>query len=146
MGLISFADHIQVGLIRFRADSSFVPSQWETSLQSNAISNWLGANLKSALRFMFTWVLLGYEKLILFYSLTMVNSWQLSMTYQSEISMGLLVGFKFGETDCIYLLWSGYVVWHHRNWLTLDQAMACCLSAPTPYLNHYWFIINEVCW
>ena len=32
-----------------RADSRFVPSQWETSLQSNAVSQWLGANLKSAL-------------------------------------------------------------------------------------------------
>ena len=27
----------------------FAPSQWETSLQSNAISHWLGANLQSAL-------------------------------------------------------------------------------------------------
>ena len=26
-----------------RADSSFAPSQWETSLQSDAISHWLGA-------------------------------------------------------------------------------------------------------
>ena len=33
-----------------RADSRFVPSQWETSLQSNTISHWLGANLESAMR------------------------------------------------------------------------------------------------
>ena len=32
-----------------RADSRLVPSQWETSLQSNAISHWMGANLESAL-------------------------------------------------------------------------------------------------
>ena len=32
-----------------KADSRFAPSQWETSLQSNAVSNWLGANLESAL-------------------------------------------------------------------------------------------------
>ena len=36
-------DHI------FRADSRLVPSQWVTSLQSNAISHWLGTNLESAL-------------------------------------------------------------------------------------------------
>ena len=35
--------------VAHRADSRFVPSQWEMSLQSNAISHWLGANLKSAL-------------------------------------------------------------------------------------------------
>ena len=32
-----------------RADYRLAPSQWETSLQSNAISHWLGANLESAL-------------------------------------------------------------------------------------------------
>ena len=32
-----------------RADSRFAPSNWETSLQSNAVSHWLGANLESAL-------------------------------------------------------------------------------------------------
>ena len=32
-----------------RADSRFAPSQWETLLQSNGISYWLGANLESAL-------------------------------------------------------------------------------------------------
>ena len=32
-----------------RADSRFAPSQWETSLQSNAVSHWLGANQESAL-------------------------------------------------------------------------------------------------
>ena len=35
----------------FRADSRLPPSQWETSLQSNAVSHWLGANLESALLF-----------------------------------------------------------------------------------------------
>ena len=32
-----------------RADSTFAPIQWETSLQSNAITHWLGAILESAL-------------------------------------------------------------------------------------------------
>ena len=32
-----------------RADSRLAPSQWETSIQSNAVSHWLGANLESAL-------------------------------------------------------------------------------------------------
>ena len=32
-----------------RADARLVASQWETLLQSNAVSHWLGANLESAL-------------------------------------------------------------------------------------------------
>ena len=35
---------------RYRADFRFAPSQWETSLQSNAVSHWLGTNLELALR------------------------------------------------------------------------------------------------
>ena len=33
----------------YRADIRFSQSQWETSLQSNTVSHWLGANLESAL-------------------------------------------------------------------------------------------------
>ena len=33
----------------YRADIRLAPSQWEMSLQSNADSHWLGANLKSTL-------------------------------------------------------------------------------------------------
>ena len=36
------------------ADSRFAPSQWETSLQSNAVSHRLGANLESVLLSVFT--------------------------------------------------------------------------------------------
>ena len=35
--------------ISYRADFRLAPSQRETSLQSNAVSHWLGANLESAL-------------------------------------------------------------------------------------------------
>ena len=35
---------------RTRADSTLAPSQWETSLQSNAVSHWMGANLKSTVQ------------------------------------------------------------------------------------------------
>ena len=36
-------------LSMLKAESGLVPSQWETSLQSNAVSHCLGANLESAL-------------------------------------------------------------------------------------------------
>ena len=35
------------------ADSRLAPSQWETSLQSNAVSHWLGANLESTLYYIY---------------------------------------------------------------------------------------------
>ena len=45
--------HVHVGEFLWvdtsRADSRLAPCQWETSLQSNIVSHWLGANLESAL-------------------------------------------------------------------------------------------------
>ena len=39
-------------IFKIRADSRFGPNQSETSLQSNAVSHWLGASLESALKMM----------------------------------------------------------------------------------------------
>ena len=47
--LLHVLTSILVQLIYLRADSRFVSSQWETSLQSKASSYWLGANIESAL-------------------------------------------------------------------------------------------------
>ena len=41
--------HESVNGTNNRAASRFAPSQWETTLQSNAVSHWQGANLDSAL-------------------------------------------------------------------------------------------------
>ena len=46
--------------IRYRDDSRFAPSQWET-LQNNAVSHWLGANLESTLRYTHTSQLMGHR-------------------------------------------------------------------------------------
>ena len=37
-------------------------------------------------------------------------------------------------------------IWRHRFGSTLAQVMACCLMAPSHYLNQCWVIINEVPW
>ena len=36
--------------VKFKADSRFALSQWETSLHRNAVSQWLGPNLELALK------------------------------------------------------------------------------------------------
>ena len=44
------------------------------------------------------------------------------------------------------LLWPSHTIsWHRSGW-TLAQEMACCLSAPSHYLNQCWLIIVEVLW
>ena len=35
-------------------------------------------------------------------------------------------------------------IWRRRSESTLAQVMACCLTAPSHYLNQYWLIISKV--
>ena len=37
-------------------------------------------------------------------------------------------------------------IWWHRSGSTLAQVMACCLMAPSHYLNQSWLIISKVLW
>ena len=37
-------------------------------------------------------------------------------------------------------------IWRWRSWSTLVQVMACCLTAPSHYLNQCWFIISKGLW
>ena len=37
-------------------------------------------------------------------------------------------------------------IWQHRCGPKLDQAMACCLTAPSHYLNQCWLMIRKVRW
>ena len=43
-------------------------------------------------------------------------------------------------------LWSSDAIWRLRSGTTLAQVMACCLTAPSHYLNQCWLTINFVQW
>ena len=43
-------------------------------------------------------------------------------------------------------LWTSDAKWRPRSGSTLVQVMACCLTAPSHYLNQCWLIISEVLW
>ena len=43
-------------------------------------------------------------------------------------------------------LWPSDTIWRQRSGSKLAQVMACCLTAPSPYLNQCWFIISKVEW
>ena len=46
----------------------------------------------------------------------------------------------------INLLWPSDTIWWHGSRSTLVRVMACCLTAPSHYLNQCWLIISEVLW
>ena len=43
-------------------------------------------------------------------------------------------------------LWPSDTIWPHKSGSTLAQVMACCLTAPSHYLNQCWLIISKVQW
>ena len=47
---------------------------------------------------------------------------------------------------CINSLWPSDTIWWHKSGSTLAQVMACCLMAPSHYLNQCWLIISKVQW
>ena len=44
----------------------------------------------------------------------------------------------------INTLWPSDLIWWHKSGWTLAEVMACCLTAPSHYLNQCWVIISEV--
>ena len=53
---------------------------------------------------------------------------------------------KITATPMINSLWPSDAIWRQRSGSTLAQVMACCLTAPSHYLNQCWLIIREVQW
>ena len=43
-------------------------------------------------------------------------------------------------------LWPNDVIWRQGSRSTLAQVLACCLMAPSHYLNQCWLMISEVLW
>ena len=48
--------------------------------------------------------------------------------------------------QCVNSLWPSDTIWRQRSGSTLAQVMACCLMAPSHYLNQCWLIISKVQW
>ena len=46
----------------------------------------------------------------------------------------------------VYSLRLSNTIWRHKSGSTLAPVMACCLTAPSHYLNKCWLIISKVQW
>ena len=64
--------------------------------------------------------------------------------YLTSYSMGAHCS-QYNQNQ-INSLWPGDAPWRHGTRSTLAQVMACCLTAPSHYLNQCWLIVSEVPW
>ena len=53
------------------------------------------------------------------------------------------VKLQFTSTGSFNSLGPSEAIWWWRFWSTLVQVMACCLTAPSHYLNQCWLIISK---
>ena len=89
----------------------------------------------------------------------------LQMSWHQDISNHhagfiLKIVFKFYINHVMYLalqplnklswevnsLWLSDAIWRHRSWSTLAQVRACCLTAPSHYLNQCWLMASMDQW
>ena len=56
------------------------------------------------------------------------------------------VGCPLWFQSLINSLWPSDTIRRHKSGSTLAQVMACCLTAPSHYLNQCWLIISMVEW
>ena len=85
---------------------------------------------------LFTYVSLGLNELIIHAWVTIYNYYHLLGFYWICLIENLILN----------TLWPSDIIWWQGSRSTLAQAMACCLTAPSHYLNQCWLMISEVLW
>ena len=57
-----------------------------------------------------------------------------------------VINVKLWVSILVNSLWPSDVIWRQGSNSTLAQVMACCLTAPSHYLNQCWLINSKVQW
>ena len=62
------------------------------------------------------------------------------------IMVSLLTQICVTRSQWVNSLGPSDAIWRWRSWSKLVQVMACCLAAPSHYLNQCWLITSKVLW
>ena len=123
-------------ILSFRADCRLAPSQWEMSLQSNAISHWLGANLESAPSFQVNITLKWMSKDLIGGKSTLVQV----MAWCRQATSHYLSQFRPRSPDMPQ--WVKNLIWFPVDTTddksTLVHLMGQCHQAANFYMNQRW--------
>ena len=126
--LYRFYDWIRLPRYMFRADASFVPSQWETVLLCNDVSHWLGANLES--------ILYAMHKRLLPFQVIYTGRVFLTMLYMDMTSLTTVWPGSVSKNACRNV----------RDWYTCvaqsiwEQKRVLAISAPRPPYRYLWIM------
>ena len=73
-------------------------------------------------------------------------NYQLLLTWYLLLPIELVLTWRIEAENKVNSLLLSDAKWQHRSGSTLAQVMACCLKAPSHYLNQCWHIICRVLW
>ena len=77
------------------------------------------------------------------------NRCQVISSHQADFTMTTM-SINHVQHTCLVLTINSLkpidAIWWHRTRSTLVQVLACCLTAPSHYLNQCWLIISRVHW
>ena len=68
--------------------------------------------------------------------------------FSTRASVATVLSMHSCISSCLWVnsLGPSDAIWRWRSWSTLVQVMACCLTAPSHYLNQCWLITSKVLW
>ena len=73
-------------------------------------------------------------------------SWSFKKKKSQKHSIARSWGWGMGWLLWFNSSWPSDVIWRQGSRSTLAQVMACCLTAPSHYLNQGWLMISKVLW
>ena len=117
-------------IMKIRADSRFAPSQWETPLLCNDVSNWLGASLESVLKM--------YIRLLFWTSCRNVRSIEhlyIYIWYYEILYMYIVYKYKLIEHLCIW--YAQYEYWMENNFEIWSQVQEIVTKIYISFVT-YW--------
>ena len=81
-------------------------------------------------------------------TLVQVMAWcrQATSHYLNQCWLRCLPPYGVTRPQWVQSFWLSDNTWRYRSGSTLAQVMACCLTAPSHYLNECWLIINRYLW
>ena len=98
------------------------------------------------------WVCSAVYQVGPWYQVDVTGGWRspkITITHSKYINSGnhlIKNSFWRKHYPVINAFWPSDVIWCHGSGSTLAQVMACCLMAPSHYLNQCWLIIYGLLW
>ena len=75
----------------------------------------------------------------------MLDCFECTLKKQVVFALCMVSGTNIWTCILIYSLWSGDAIWRHKSASTFVQAMVCCLTVASHYINQFGILMQVFC-